>query len=53
DIHKYENFLAVLQQACSQANRQLSKASKRLLEDVKNPELRKGQSGVWMIASLM
>lgn len=41
DIEEYENLLVVLQQVCNQTNSQFSKANKRLLEDVKDPESRK------------
>ncbi|KAG0734166.1 hypothetical protein G6F23_012645 [Rhizopus arrhizus] len=41
NIQEQENLSAVLQQVCNQANHQFSKASKRLLEDVEDPEARK------------
>ncbi|KAG1136485.1 hypothetical protein G6F37_011987 [Rhizopus arrhizus] len=41
DIQEYENLSVVLQQVCNQARSQFSKANKRLLEDVEDPEARK------------
>ncbi|KAG1448618.1 hypothetical protein G6F46_011302 [Rhizopus delemar] len=41
DIEEYENLLVVLQQVCNQTNSQFSKANKRLLEDVEDPDSRK------------
>lgn len=41
EIDEYENLLVVLEEVCNQTKSQFSKASKRLLEDIEDPESRK------------
>lgn len=38
EIDEYENLLVVLEEVCNQTKSQFSKASKRLLEDIEDPE---------------